>query len=412
MTKKLHVQTLKNGMTLIVEEEPRFQTFACELLLPGGYLFDDKTSIGRSLYLSELMERGAGDLDSKALSDEWESIGARFGLSVGLDRTVARVSCLKDYIDDAFKLFTINIIKPTLPEEEIEPIKSSLLQELLSLQDNPSRKTLVTLADIFYPAPWNRSSYGTKEGFESVTRKDLVDIYNRIFRPSKAVLSIAGGITKEKAIELAENFCRDWQGDSATLPEYPEIPEGQIRHIQQDSHQVQIAFGYPSCKFGDKRYYPAKVANEVLSGGMFGRLFIEVREKRGLCYSVYSRHSGTKYIGSVFAYAGTTPERAQETLDVMFSVLKNLKGTVTEAELVRSRINIKSNLVLSEEGPGSRASSNAGDYYTLGRIRTLDEICREIDNVTLDSVNSYLEEFSPTVRTIVTLGPKELVIPN
>jgi predicted Zn-dependent peptidase len=142
---------------------------------------------------------------------------------------------------------------------------------------------------------------------------------------------------------------------------------------------------------------------------MFGRLFIEVREKRGLCYSVYSRHSGGKNAGSVFAYAGTTPERAKETLTVMLDTIKSLSGSVTQEELDRAKVNLKSALIIGEESAASRAGSNAGDYWLQSKVRTLDEISEQIDKVTAADIDKYISDYSPDKHSLVTLGPKELV---
>ena len=159
-----------------------------------------------------------------------------------------------------------------------------------------------------------------------------------------------------------------------------------------------------SVKFGEDGYYAGKVAVSLLGSSMFGRLFMELREKRGLCYSVYARHGANASYGTVSAYVGTTPERAQESLDLLVGEFSRLKGSVTEAELSRAKTNMQASLVMGEESPGSRAASNATDWWLLGRVRTLKEVNDAVSAVSLDDVDRFLSRHPFTPCTILTLG--------
>jgi predicted Zn-dependent peptidase len=167
----------------------------------------------------------------------------------------------------------------------------------------------------------------------------------------------------------------------------------------------------PSVKFAEEFYYSGKIAVSILGASMFGRLFMELREKRGLCYSVYARHGANTHYGTVSAYVGTTPERAQESLDMLLSEFGRLAGTVTDDEVQRAKTNLKSALVMGEESPASRASSNGSDWWLIKRIRPLQEINAAIDAVSVDSVNSFLKTYPFRSATILTLGRAPLVIP-
>jgi predicted Zn-dependent peptidase len=143
---------------------------------------------------------------------------------------------------------------------------------------------------------------------------------------------------------------------------------------------------------------------------MFGRLFIEVREKRGLCYSVFARHSATKYYGTMLVYAGTTPERAHETLQVLTAELQKVIGSVEREELSRAKANLKASLVIGEESSGARAGSNASDWWLDKRVRTLDEIKAGIDTVDSALVDRCMKEFSSRSYMLLTLGSKRLEV--
>lgn len=399
---------MANGLVVIVESIPHVESAAYDLLIPGGILTDDEERIGESLILAELTSRGAGNLDSRALSDRFDEHGIRHSESVGHDKFTYHGSLLADKLEPALELVGMMVREPMLPEDEIDSIKSILLQDIQSLKDNPARRAMVELSRRYYPGPYSRPSLGEQEGIEAVTIDSLRSMWSKHFRPAGSVLSVAGKVNPEEVFGQAEKLFGAWKGDAVTLPKFGTQPKHASYHIDFESAQLQITLAYPSAPFGDRHYYTAKVANGVLSGGMFGRLFIEVREKRGLCYSVFSRHAATKSYGTMLAYAGTTPERAAETLDVMVKELRSLRGTVEAEELSRAKANLKAGLIIGEESTSSRAGSNATDWWLDRRIRTLDEIQAEIDKVSTDSIDEFLKAYPADSFSLLTLGSKRI----
>lgn len=407
----LLIEKLANGLTVLAEEIPHLESAAYDLLIPGGILCDQNGREGTSLILAELTGRGAGNLDSKALSDAFDDAGIRHGEGAAHDRFAYRGVALAEKLPLALSLVSQMILDPALPDDEIESIRSLLLQDIVALDDSPSRKAMMELGLRYYPQPYSRSSLGTAEGIKATDLAHLRSEWERLFRPSGAILSVAGKIDVRQVLADATRLFGEWRGNSVTLPPFGALPPHQAYHVHSDSAQLQIALAYPSAKFNEPLYYPAKIANGLLSGGMFGRLFIEVREKRGLCYSVFCRHSATQDYGTVVVYAGTTPERAHETLEVMVRELRNVRGTITADEFARAKANLKASLVISEESAGARASSNCADYWILGRVRELAEIISEIDKVSIAQVDEYFDRFPASSFTLLTLGAKKLELP-
>jgi len=159
-------------------------------------------------------------------------------------------------------------------------------------------------------------------------------------------------------------------------------------------------------------YYTVRMAMEILSGGMSGRLFTEIREKRALVYNVSANYVGLHDRGSIMGYAGTSNDRAQATLDCFIVELHRLSQGVTPAELAHAKTGIKASTIMSGESTSARAGAIAHDFFIRGRIRTLDEIKAAIDGVTVEKVNAYLASHQPGPFTIVTVGPKELKLPE
>lgn len=404
----IRIETLENGLTLVLEEISHLESAAYELIIPGGLVCDEDKHIGSSLILAELITRGAGELNSKQLSDAFDSLGVRHSEGAEHERFSLRGSLLADNLEGALKLVSDMVQKPHLPAQELDNIRSLLLMDLAALDDNPAQKAMSELSKRYYPAPFNRISLGEKAGLENCDLNGLRAEWQEKFKPQGSILSIAGNIDCKKTLDLIKKYFGRWQGKACQRPGFGRPPPHAAHHLHSESAQLQIALAYPSAPFTDSSYYDAKLATGVLSGGMFGRLFIEVREKRGLVYSVSARHSATGQFGTVVVYAGTTPERAQETLQVIVAELKGLAGTVSADELARAKANILTALVLSEESTSSRASSNASDYWHLGRVRSLDEIQGGIEAVSTQSIDRYLDRYPSDSFMLLTLGSREL----
>lgn len=400
----IHTKQLDNGLSVIVEEMDHVESASYDLLMPGGIISDTPDSIGASIVLAELIGKGAGDLSSRALSEAFDGAGIRHGEGVGMDRFTMGGSMVASKLEKGLELISMMAMRPALPEEDIAPIQSILLQDIEALKDNPARRAMVELTRRFYPEPFNRASLGEADGIRSVSRASMQALHRSYFRPQGAIFSVAGKVDAQHVIRTVQELFGDWEGSSPSLPSFGKAPGHQYYHIPDDSAQLQIVMASPSVKFSEPLYYEGKIIASILGASMFGRLFVEVREKRGLCYSVYARHGATKQYGTMTAYVGTTPERAQESMDVILSEFSRLKGSITQEELDRSRTNLKASLIMGEESPGARAASNATDWWLLKRVRSLKEIHDAIDKVELGSLDQYLETYPFAPCSILTLG--------
>jgi predicted Zn-dependent peptidase len=182
-------------------------------------------------------------------------------------------------------------------------------------------------------------------------------------------------------------------------------------HIDNDGAQVHIGLMTETVRPDDEDYYNARVAISVLSGGMSARLFTEVREKRGLCYAIGARYHGLREAAGVICYAGTTPDKAQETLDCIIGEFNRLGDGISDEEIARAKVGLKSALILQSESSSSRAGAIGSDYYVLGRVRSLDEIKDRIEQTTADSVLGFLRDNKFRDFTVVTIGPRQVKVP-
>jgi predicted Zn-dependent peptidase len=260
-----------------------------------------------------------------------------------------------------------------------------------------------------YESPWGIPSEGTLEGVEKMTPAVVRNHFQHCSSPRDAILGIAGKVDVRAMAGLVEDLFGGWKAKPA--PEIVTGPRGPARdHIPHDSTQTQIGIAYDSVAYRDPGYYAAWAAVSVLSGGMSSRLFTEVREKRGLCYSVFAMLNSLRDQGRILCYAGTTVERAQETLDVTLAELIRLGKGIGHDELDRCKARAKSSLIMQQESSSARASSIARDWYHLGRVETLDEVREKIDALTVDALPEHLAEHPAKDFTILTLGPKPLEV--
>lgn len=410
MSERYYQHTLANGLTLLCERMPGVQSGAMTFLVPAGSSTDPVDRSGSATVLSDLVLRGAGKRDSRALTDHLDSLGLQRSSSVGVFHTRFGSAALASKVIEGLETYADIVRRPHLPETGFEAAQDLALQALDGIDDDPRQKLLIKLREWHFPSPFGRNSMGIKEHLEKLTLELAKTDHSRRYNPKDSILALAGNIDFEQVKAEVERCFGDWTGvDGVALEVLP--PPGNYHYEHQQSEQTHIGIAWRSIPETDPEYYTVRLAIEILSGGMSGRLFTEVREKRGLCYSVWAGYSSLKGTGSILGYAGTSNDRAQATLDCFVSELHRLSQGVTQDELDRAKIGLKASTIMQGESTSARAGAIAHDFFMRGRIRTLEEIKAAIDAVTVDAVNAYVKQHEAGPFTIVTVGPKELKLP-
>lgn len=404
----VYIRQLANGITVLVEPMEWAESVAYDLIVPGGIAHDPADAIGASLILAEIISRGAGARTSREFSDMFDLHGIRHGEVSSLLYLSCRGSLLPNKLSCALQLLADMVARPHFPVDEVEKIRALMLQDLLSLQDSPAQWAIEELGQRYFPGVYGRCSFGERQGLENSNYPLLKTHWANTYGARGAILSIAGSVVPEDVFALIQQYFGEWHGEAAEPPAFHDVHCPGRFHIAHEASQQQVALLFPNVRFLDPFYYEAKVVASILSGGMFGRLFVEVRDKRGLCYSVNARHSSCRQYGVVSAYAGTTPERADQTLEVLLDVFHSVRGSVSGEELQRAKINLRANMVMGEDSSSARAVSNASDYWLMKRVRTLDEIEAAIQAVSLESVDNYLQTYPFDKYTLLTLGSRPI----
>jgi predicted Zn-dependent peptidase len=255
-----------------------------------------------------------------------------------------------------------------------------------------------------------RNTAGNLDELKSLTAEKTEEIVKNNFNLSQTIFAVAGKYDFDAVVAQMESLFSRTKTALRCAPFLVRDKAGKYTHINNEGAQVHIGLMTQTVKPADEDYYNARVAVSVLSGGMSARLFTEVREKRGLCYAVGARYHGLKGAAGIMCYAGTIPEKAQETLDVIVQEFNRLCEGISEEEIKRAKVGLKSALILQSESSSSRAGAIGSDYYILGRVRSLDEIKNKIEQTTVDSVLEFLRNNKFEDFTVVTIGPKEVSV--
>jgi predicted Zn-dependent peptidase len=399
-----------SGLALIIEPIPNARSVAICWLSPVGSAGDPKGADGLAAMLSEMVFRGAGGLSSREHSDALDRLGVQRDSRVTAHHLHLGFTLLGSRLPQALPLVVDMVRRPALADDSLEAVRSLSLAAIDSLEDDPAHLVMLRLREHHLPAPFNRHGYGEADAIERASLTDLRHAWATRNTPGGSIIGVAGAVDPPALISQTRSLLDGWQGCAAE-PAVVQPPVRGSAHIEQDSAQVHLALAYDAPRAADRDFIFERLAIACLSGSTSARLFTEVRQKRSLCYSVDASYSAGKDAGWVSLYAGTTPPRAQETLDVSLGEIERLKRGVARDEFDRAIIQLKSHLIMQGESTGARAAAIAGDFFRLGRARTLEQVAAEIDAVSFGALNEYLARREIGPVTLANLGPTPLTLP-
>ena len=409
MIPKTDFHQLKNGMVLIGERIDQVLSVSFQFLLPAGASLLPKGCCGTGTIIADWLFRGAGQRNNRELIQTLDRLGIHRNASPSANHLSLTASLEASNLPEALDLYADMILRPQLAAEQFELSRQLAVSELQGLDDDPRRKAMILLYEHFYPEPLGRPAVGKMDELKELTFERSLDIARNIFNPSGVIFSVCGNYDFDAVKYQFENtfegvFC---QGLSAQ----PLLrKEKSYTHIPTNGTQVHIGLMTPAPLVTSNHYYEMAAAVSILSGSMSSRLFTEVREKRGLCYAVGANYKTLKDHAGISCYAGTTPDKAQQTLDVILEQFRTLKNGISADEIQRAKVGLKTSLIMQSESTGARSSGIAADHFLLGRIRPLEEIREKIEALSVDSVQEFLNHHPFEDFTVVTLGPKAVTV--
>lgn len=400
---------LPNGFTLLGDPIMEFQSVSFAVTTRAGSAWDPVGKYGMAAFVCEMMLRGAGNRNTRQFLEDIDRIGIDRTESLTSSTMEFRGALLKENLNDALELYADLLQKPVMPEEELEAGRQVLLQEVLSMEDNPEGKLAQVLEEQFYGKAWGHDADGDRSGIESITWNEVRAQYERLLMPNRCVMAVTGNFDWEKTAHKVEELFSEWE--KKEIPKKPEFVRDRVPiHIELDSPQTQIGLVWETLPYSHPEQLKVRAATSVLSGGMNSRLFNEVREKRGLCYDVDAHLQSFWSVAGVFCTASCRQENAQQTLDIILQEIRKLGQGITEEELQAFKARYRMMILTSRESCQGWASELIGDWVNFGRIRPNEELLKKVEDLTVKEINAYLAEHPVEDILLCTLGQKPLCL--
>jgi predicted Zn-dependent peptidase len=407
----LHSTTLANGIVVLGEHLPGLESVAIAFHAPAGAVHDGAGRCGLATLSGEMMLRGAGDRTSRQIVEALEGAGVQWSQAVSTSHASFSGAMVARQLPVALPIYADIIRRPRLEEDQLENARQMVLQNLAGTEDDPAHRAMSALRQLHYSTPWGMPSEGVSDDVERIGIDTIRGFVSAHVRPAGMIIAAAGRIDWETFVAGVEGLFGDWDAGGPE-PVRTGKRGPRFRHVSHDSQQTHIAVAWSAPPYRSDDSYEATAALAILGGGSSSRLFSEVRERRGLCYSVSSGYQTLRDQAAAICYSGTSAARAQETLDVILDEIRRLPGTLERAELDRVKARAKSGLVMQQESSAARAGAIARQWYHLGTMRTLGEELDRYDRLSVDSIERWLADNPVHDLSVVSLGREPLEVPD
>jgi predicted Zn-dependent peptidase len=405
---KARVTQLDTGVRVVTEAVPSVRSVALGLWVRTGSRDEKPAQAGVSHFLEHMLFKGTENHSAIEISETFDGLGASVNAATGKETTHLHARFLDEHTEEAFELLTEMLLGPTYPEIDSE--RQVVLEEIAMYEDEPMDRVHDFLADaVFGEHPLGRRVLGAADVIASIPVPDIQAYHRERYTAPNIVVAAAGHLDHEEICELAKRLVVAPARDTTPSNGAVAGPEPRLRFHQKDTEQYHICLGAPGLTRNDERRFALAVLDSIYGGATSSRLFVEVREKRGLAYSVGSYSDQYTDLGLVATYVGTREENVDEACAVIAAELKRLRSEPLSAqELARGKEHVKGRLVLSSESTATRMSRIARAVMFDTPLYTLDEMLEKVDAVTVDDVGALSEElYDPDRLSAACIGRTE-----
>jgi predicted Zn-dependent peptidase len=389
VTEAIQLTRLLSGLTVVTERMERVETVSLGAYVATGSRHEQESENGVSHFLEHMAFKGTERRSAMQIAEEIEAVGGHINAYTAREQTAYYVKVLKEDTALAADIIGDILTHSTFEPEELERERGVILQEIGQANDTPD--------DIIF-------DHFQEQGIKSMPRSMLTGYMRRHYATPNVVVAAAGALRHEQILDLVNAHFADLPADPAPSMLPAQYGGGEFREARE-LDQVHIVLGFPSVGYKDRDYYPTLLLSTLLGGGMSSRLFQEVREKRGLVYSIYSFSSPFMDGGLFGIYAGTGESEAEELMPITLEELRKVQTAVTEAELARARAQVKASLLMSLESTGSRCEQLARQLQVFGRVMPTQETVAKINAVTTADVCRAAARLFRGTPTLATMGP-------
>lgn len=406
---------LPSGLRIVTEEVAGVRSAAFGIWVNVGSRDENAATAGASHFLEHLLFKGTTTRSALDISSAIEAVGGEMNAFTGKEYTCfyARVidSDLPLAIDVISELITSSLVN----KDDVDAERKVVLEEISMRDDDPSDLIHDLFAETYYgDTQLGRPILGSVKSITGMSRNTVYKYYKTRYQPSDLVIAVAGNLKHKRVVELVSRaMARDGFLDGATSTysirrsAHVKVPtRARVGLLHRTTEQAHLFLGMESVPRDDHRRFAMSVLSAALGGGMSSRLFQEIREKRGLAYSVYSYAQQFAGSGVIGFYAGCNPSKAKDVVKIIRDVLHDVAHNgLTHEEMVRAQGAVKGSLVLSQEDTGSRMSRIGKSELVYGEILGFDQILKEISDVTNEQIRAVASEYLTKSPTLAVVGP-------
>ncbi|MBN2041708.1 MAG: insulinase family protein [Spirochaetes bacterium] len=400
---------LENGLTVLLEPISSVVSISAGLWVKIGSRNEKPNQSGYAHFLEHMLFKGTEKYSAKEIAQIVDRVGGQHNAITNREYTCYYINVISDYIESSLDLLSEMYYKSLFDQEDIEKEKNVILEEIGMYEDTPDE----IVHDIFMEAmlsghPLGSPILGTTESILAINRNKITGFFNDNYKNENCIFALAGNFDVDKAKLLIDKYFngKDRTDQNPKQPECAEPVRIYHNHVERDLEQIHFCLGTEGLKKNDKDRWALYTLSTILGGSVSSRLFQNIREKEGLCYSIYSFHSSYSDNGIFGIYCGTSPEKYKRVLNLILDECKLLvKDGITEQELNDIKAYIKGNLALSLESTEVKMGQLARNEITYGRTFSFDEIVNEIESVTLYDFNRVCQKILSQKRlTVVSIG--------
>src|ERR1700738_4998213 len=408
-SRNIRKTVLSNGLLVLTESMPHVRSVSMGAWVGTGSRDESAPLNGISHFVEHMVFKGTTSRSAKQFAREVDTIGGNLDAFTGKETVCFSIKVLDENLPIALDLLSDLVLNPTFTPDDIVREQGVILEEIKMDEDNPD----YLVHELFTQNFWKhdalgRPILGTTKTVSSFDQPTVFDFYASRFTPANMVFSAAGNLQHDAFVDLvAQRFSPLACSPGRITPRQTPVANPHITLKRKKAlEQVQLCLGVPAPPVNDVDRYGVYLLNTMLGGGMSSRLFQSVREEQGLAYSIYSEMNPFHDTGSLSVYAGTAVDKTEKVLQLTLRELTRLKEeTVTDAELKRAQDQLKSNIVIGLESSGSRMANLARQQMYFGRFFGVEEITREIEAVTPDTIQRLARQlFRPEVMALTLLG--------
>jgi len=411
---KSKITVLPGGIKLLTEKMDEVRSVAMGIVVGAGSGLETDPLAGISHFIEHMAFKGTKKRSAFDIASEMDAVGGKMNAYTSKELTTYYAVVLDEHLNIAVDVLSDIFTNSVYDPKEMELEKGVIVEEIKMYEDTPDELIHDLFTEvIFHGHPLGRPTIGSEATVRSINRENILDFIKTLYTPDNTIIALAGNIEHDDAVRMIEPVFSGMKGTFPKTKRTAPTIKKESRLKKKKTEQVHICLGTLGPSQLDDDRYAFSCLDTVLGGSMSSRLFQEVREKRGLAYSIYSYNAALKDCGLYIVYAGTSKENFKKVIDLTIEEFNKIKKNgITREELERSKEHMKGSLVLGLESTSSRMSYIAKSQFYFDRVITIDEIFEKVDKVTLDDVvkiaNKYLKDEYLTLTAIGDIAESEL----